>query len=202
MSLTSAETGPASFKAALGSLAASVNVITLWDAGGRPLGMTATAFSSVSVDPLLVLVCINRATRTYDQVSAGERFGVNILGTDAREISDYCGRPGGDKVLEAGWLAGGGAGTGADVGVGGGDWNSPALSGALAFLDCRVDQEVQAGTHAVIIGAVEGIGLPEPPGPGPHSQPLLHFRGRYRQLDRVRQAAAPRPLPIALEELA
>ncbi|HEY1701275.1 MAG TPA: flavin reductase family protein [Trebonia sp.] len=202
MSLTSAETGPASFKAALGSLAASVNVITLWDAGGRPLGMTATAFSSVSVDPLLVLVCINRATRTYDQVSAGERFGVNILGTDAREISDYCGRPGGDKVLEAGWLAGGGAGTGADVGVGDGAWNSPALSGALAFLDCRVDQEVQAGTHAVIIGAVEGIGLAEPPGPGPHSQPLLHFRGRYRQLDRVRQAAAPRPLPIALEELA
>lgn len=192
MSLTSAETGPASFKAALGSLAASVNVITLWDAGGRPLGMTATAFSSVSVDPLLVLVCINRATRTYDQVSAGERFGVNILGTDAREISDYCGRPGGDKVLEAGWLAGAGLRDG-------GAWNSPALSGALAFLDCRVDQQVQAGTHAVIIGAVEGIGLADP---GPHSQPLLHFRGRYRQLDRVRQAAAPRPLPIALEELA
>jgi flavin reductase (DIM6/NTAB) family NADH-FMN oxidoreductase RutF len=200
MSLTSAETGPASFKAALGSLAASVNVITLWDAGGRPLGMTATAFASVSVDPLLVLVCINRATRTYDQVSAGERFGVNILGTDAREISDYCGRPGGDKVLEAGWLAGAGLrGGGASNS---GAWNSPALSGALAFLDCRVDQQVQAGTHAVIIGAVEGIGLAEPSGPGPHSQPLLHFRGRYRQLDRVRQAAAPRPLPIALEELA
>jgi flavin reductase (DIM6/NTAB) family NADH-FMN oxidoreductase RutF len=190
MSLTSAETGRASFKAALGSLAASVSVITLRDPGGRPLGMTATAFSSVSVDPLLVLVCLNRATRTYGHVTAGERFGVNILGTDARELSDYCGRPGGDKVLEAGWLAGGGA------------WNSPALSGALAFLDCRVDQEVQAGTHAVIIGAVEGIGLAEPPGPGPHPQPLLHFRGRYRQLDRVRQAAAPRPLPIALEEFA
>ncbi|MGH3169344.1 MAG: flavin reductase family protein [Trebonia sp.] len=192
MPLTSVEPSQASFKAALGSVAASVNVITMWDSGPRdehrrPLGMTATAFASVSADPLLVLVCINRATRTYDHVAASGRFGVNILGSAAREISDYCGRPGGDKVLEPGWLS--------DPET----WRSPALSGALAFLDCRVDQEVPAGTHAVIIGAVEGIGLPAL---AQHFEPLLHFRGRYRQLDAVRQAAVPRPLPIALEELA
>ena len=187
MSLTSVETSQSSFKAALGSVAASVNVITMWDGHHRPLGMTATAFSSVSADPMLVLVCINRATRTYDHVAASGRLGVNILGSAAREISDYCGRPGGDKVLDSGWLA--------DTGA----WHTPALSGALAFLDCRIDQEVQAGTHAVIIGAVEGIGLPSL---AQHFEPLLHFRGRYRQLDAVRQAEALRPLPIALEELA
>jgi flavin reductase (DIM6/NTAB) family NADH-FMN oxidoreductase RutF len=187
MALTSVEPSKSSFKAALGSVAASVNVITMWDGGRRPLGMTATAFASVSADPLLVLVCINRATRTYDHVAAAGRFGVNILGSAAREISDYCGRPGGDKVLQSGWLAGGET------------WHTPALSGSLAFLDCRVDQEVQAGTHAVMIGVVEGIGLPSLT---QHFEPLLHFRGRYRQLDAVRQAAALRPLPIALEELA
>jgi flavin reductase (DIM6/NTAB) family NADH-FMN oxidoreductase RutF len=187
MSLTAVETSQSSFKAVLGSVAASVNVITMWDDDCRPLGMTATAFSSVSADPLLVLVCINRATRTYYHVAAGGRFGVNILGSAAREISDYCSRPGGDKILDSGWLA--------DTGT----WRSPALSGALAFLDCRVDQEVQAGTHAVVIGAVEGIGLASL---AQHFEPLLHFRGGYRQLDAVRKAAAPRPLPIALEELA
>jgi flavin reductase (DIM6/NTAB) family NADH-FMN oxidoreductase RutF len=187
MSLTRVETSQSSFKAALGSVAASVNVITMWDEDRRPLGMTATAFSSVSADPLLVLVCINRATRTYDHVAAGGRFGVNILGSAAREISDYCGRPGGDKLLDSGWLA--------DSGT----WRTPALSGSLVFLDCRIDQKVQAGTHAVVIGAVEGIGLASL---AQHFEPLLHFRGRYRQLDAVRQAAAPRPLPIALEELA
>lgn len=187
MSLIRVETGQSSFKAALGSVAASVNVITMWDEDRHPLGMTATAFSSVSADPLLALVCINRAARTYDHVAAAGRFGVNILGSAAREVSDYCSRPGEDKVLDSAWLA--------DTGM----WRSPALAGSLAFLDCQIDQEVQAGTHAVIIGAVEGIGLASL---GQHFEPLLHFRGRYRQLDAVRQAAAPRPLPIALEELA
>lgn len=187
MSLIPVEASQGGFRAALGSMAASVNVITMWDGCHRPLGMTATAFSSVSVDPLLVLVCINRATRTYDHVAAGGRFGVNVLGSAASGISDYCGRPGGDKVLDPDWLAAAGA------------WRSPALSGALAFLDCRIDQEVQAGTHAVIIGAVEGIGLASL---AQHVEPLLHFRGRYRQLDAVRKAAAPRPLPITIEELA
>lgn len=187
MSLTCVEASPSSFRAALGSVAASVNVITMWDEGHRPCGMTATAFASVSADPLLVLVCINRATRTYDHVAAAGRFGVNVLGSAAHEISDYCSRPGGDKLLDEDWLA--------DTGT----WHCPALSGALAFLDCQIDQEVQAGTHAVIIGTVEGIGLASL---AQHFEPLLHFRGRYRQLDAVRQAAAPRPLPIALEELA
>jgi flavin reductase (DIM6/NTAB) family NADH-FMN oxidoreductase RutF len=195
--LTSVETGQASFKAALGSVAASVNVITMRDEQGQPVGMTATAFSSVSADPPLVLVCVNRGTRTYGHVAAGGRFGVNVLGSAAREISDYCGRPGGDKILDPGWLSGPAPDGPAPDGPAA--WRSPALSGALAFLDCRIDQEVQAGTHAVIIAAVEGIGLAAP---GHHFEPLLHFRGRYRQLDRVRPAAAPRPLPIALEEFA
>ncbi len=183
--MRSAELGPASFKAALGSVAASVNVITMWDQEQRPLGMTATAFAAVSIDPLLVLVCVNRSTRTYEHIAGSGRFGVNVLGFAAHDVSDYCGRPGADKVIPLNWLA--------DRD----DWSSPSLSGALAFLDCSIDQQIQAGTHAVVIGAVEGIGLSSE---AQHYEPLLHFRGSYRQLDRFRPRSATRPLPIALEE--
>src|SRR3954451_7263822 len=116
MGLQPVTADPGGFKAALGSLAASVNVITMWDAESRPLGMTATAFASVSVDPLLILVCVNRSTRTYDHIRETRRFGVNILGSVAREISDYCARPGADKHLRPAWLAQNP------------DWRAPALS--------------------------------------------------------------------------
>src|SRR5690606_12299884 len=92
------------FRAALGNYASSVNVITMTDDDGRPLGMTATAFSSVSIDPLLILVCINRSTRTYQHIAARRVFGVNILGAVARDISDYCARAGADKNLDPRWL--------------------------------------------------------------------------------------------------
>lgn len=186
MALHPVDIDPNGFKAALGSLAASVTVITLWDEDGVPRGMTATAFSSVSVEPLLILVCVNRSSRTYEQIARQGRFGVNILGSVAREISDHCARPGADKGLRPDWLAEAES------------WRSPALSGALAFLDCEVDQEVHAGTHAVLIGAVQGIGLSTI---AAHHEPLLHFRGAYRQLQRKFHHPRPRPLPIAMEEL-
>lgn len=186
MALQPVESNPEGFKAALASFAASVTVITLWDAQGRPQGMTATAFSSVSVDPLLILVCVNRSTRTYRRVRDSRRFGVNILGAPARDISDYCARPGADKVLRPQWL------------TLRADWHAPALSGALAFLDCEVEQDVRAGTHAVLIGRVHGIGLSSA---APHHEPLLHFRGAYRQLPAQAPHPRPRPLPIVLEEL-
>jgi 3-hydroxy-9,10-secoandrosta-1,3,5(10)-triene-9,17-dione monooxygenase reductase component len=104
----------------------------------------------------------------------------------AREISDYCARPGADKYLEPGWLARNP------------DWRTPALSGALAFLDCEMDQDVAAGTHAVLIGTVRGIGISSA---AAHHEPLLHFRGAYRQLQAKAHYPRPRPLPITLEEL-
>lgn len=185
MALHPADRDPTGFKAALSSFAASVNIITLWDHDGRPLGMTATAFSSVSVDPLLILVCVNRSTRTYERIAETRRFGVNILGSPAREISDYCARPGADKALRPEWL------------TSNRDWHTPALSGALAYLDCEIDQDVHAGSHAVLIGSVGGIGLSTAM---QRHEPLLHFRGTYRQLQDTTHHQRPRPLPIALEE--
>lgn len=186
MSLSPIDVGIDGFKKVLGSTAASVNVITMRDPEGRAVGMTATAFSSVSADPLLVLVCINRATRTYEYARASGTFGVNILGTPGQRLSDYCSRPGGDKHLEQTWL------------TPHPEWLSPALRGALAFLDCEIDQDIQAGTHAVLIGRVRGIGIDHA-----HDGPLLHFRGAYRQLQTTFARPRPLPLPItSLEEFA
>jgi flavin reductase (DIM6/NTAB) family NADH-FMN oxidoreductase RutF len=187
MTLESLTPSSESFRAAVGAFAASVNIITTVDECERPCGMTATAFSSVSMDPLLVLVCVNRATRTYQHVARRGRFAVNILGADAQEISDFCSRPGGDKTLAQRWLAENNR------------WQSPTLAGALVVLDCRVHQDIEAGTHAVLIGEVVGIGMNRE---HQDAEPLVHFRGAYRRLTangatRMR----PKPLPIIVEEM-
>ena len=185
MALQNVAADSAGFRAALGNFASSVNVITLTDDDGQPLGMTATAFSSVSVDPLLILVCVNRSTRTYQHIASSGVFGVNILGAVARDISDYCARAGADKQLDPRWL------------VRKPEWQAPALAGALAFLDCQVEQDVQAGTHAVLIGAVRGIGLN--PSASEH-EPLVYFQGGYRPLHSRMRYPKPEELPVLLTD--
>jgi flavin reductase (DIM6/NTAB) family NADH-FMN oxidoreductase RutF len=202
MSLESVGAGPDGFRAALGTFASSVNVITMWDDDGKPLGMTATAFSSVSADPQLVLVCINRSTRTYDHISKRGRFGINILGAVARDISDYCARAGADKYLDESWLVanspvsvpGEAPTTNAPADAG---WSSPALAGALGFLDCSVEQDIHAGTHAVLIGAVEGIGLSKF---AREHEPLVYFQGSYRPLQAKVEYRRPQSLPILMDD--
>jgi flavin reductase (DIM6/NTAB) family NADH-FMN oxidoreductase RutF len=182
MGLTSPGVDRAGFRAALGRFASSVNVISIRDEEGVPLGMTATAFSSVSDDPLLVLICVNRDTRTYVRIARSGRFGVNMLGSTARAISDHCARPGSDKQLRAEWLS-------EDHG-----WVSPALRDALAFLDCEVDSETPAGTHAILVGRVRGIGL------AAHGDPLLYFGGRYQHIRAEVRYRRPAPLPVLGDE--
>ena len=178
------------FKVAVGAFASSVTVITVRDREGRPQGMTATAFCSVSFDPLLVLVCVNSSSGTYDRILRSGSFGVNVLSSASQEVSAYCARPGADKYLPAGWLS--------DQGQ---VCSAPAMEGALAYLDCEVFRRFPAGTHGVVIGRVHAVGLDDP-GPGgveEATSPLIHFRGGYRQLaaDRRTLAADRRTLAAA-----
>lgn len=78
------------------------------------------------------------------------------------------------------------------------EWQNPALSGALAFLDCEVEQDIRAGTHAVLIGAAKGIGLNEY---AQMHEPLMCFKGQYRRFQPSINYSQPRPLPILLDEL-
>src|SRR5882762_10213843 len=83
MSLTTAE-----FRKAMGSFATGVTIITL-DLDGEVHGMTANAFASVSLDPVLVLVCVDQKARTHAHLQAKKRFGINVLRADQRRISEY-----------------------------------------------------------------------------------------------------------------
>jgi len=171
------------FRDAMASFASGVNVVSVWDGDGRPYGMTASAFTSVSVDPQLVLVCLNRGCRTYREIRAESAFGVNILGQQGREIADHCARPGVDKTLPADWLRGPTLNES-------GNESAPHLRDALAFVDCALDSEIPAGGHAILVGSVRSIRLAES-----GQAPLVYFRGGYRRISehpdgRLRAATA------------
>ncbi|HMD76846.1 MAG TPA: flavin reductase family protein, partial [Terracidiphilus sp.] len=83
---------PSDFRKAMGCFATGVTIITV-DLDGQVHGMTANAFASVSLDPMLVLVCVDHTTRTHAHLHAKKRFGINVLGEDQRAISEYYARP-------------------------------------------------------------------------------------------------------------
>ena len=160
MSVTQAD-----FRKALGSFATGVTVITV-DYEGQEHGMTANAFASVSLDPLLVLVCVDHKARTHTYLHARKRFGVNVLSESQREISEYYARPTQthqDAEQEAGARF--------DRTLHG----TPLLHGALAYLECRLHTAQDAGDHTIFIAEVEDVVVRE-------GEPLLYFRGCYREI--------------------
>jgi flavin reductase (DIM6/NTAB) family NADH-FMN oxidoreductase RutF len=169
MSLTAIE-----FRKAMGCFATGVTIITL-DLDGEVHGMTANAVASVSLDPLLVLVCVGHVAQTHGHIHAKKRFGINILAESQRSISEYYARPvqvqvhaeqGREQVraeAEAGALFDRTA------------HGTPVLHGALAYLECKLQSSREAGDHTIFIAEVEGVVVR----PG---DPLLFFRGKYRKI--------------------
>lgn len=143
-------------------LAAGVTVITSVNDAGAPVGMTATAFSSVSLDPPMVLVCVNATARTRHAIEGSTGYGVNILAAGQEVIARQFASSAADKFAGVTWRAG-------RSGV-------PLIDGALATLECRVVQAVEAGTHIVYIGSVLD-------GEEPGGEPLIYHDGSYRTLD-------------------
>jgi flavin reductase len=153
------------FRRAMGSFATGVTVITVDDQGTIE-GMTANAFTSVSLEPLLVLVCVDRQARTHAQLHARKRFGVNVLAEGQRAIADYYARP--DRTHDRAERESGARfdRTAQDI---------PVLHGALAYLECRLQTIQEAGDHTIFIAEVEHVVVR----PG---EPLLYFRGAYRKI--------------------
>ncbi|WGW11693.1 flavin reductase family protein [Saxibacter everestensis] len=170
---------------ALGTFAAGVTIVTTFDDDSNAVGMTATAFTSVSFTPPSALICLSLSARTHNVIRTRGRFGVNLLATDGQELCDYCSAPGGDKVLPVMWLDTKSA------------WNAPCLNSAMVFFDCQVTEAIETGTHVIIIGSIKAIGL------SAHRDstgPLLHFRGNYRRLSPIEPGTSPDPLPIVFED--
>lgn len=156
---------PLTFRRVAGTFATGVTVITVERDPGVVHGMTANSFTSVSLDPLLVLVCVSHDARLFSFLKAQHRFGVGILREDQQALSEHFAKC--DQSPEAD----------AQMGVRY-RWTStgiPLLDGALAQLACNVVGEHPAGDHTIFLGEVESMESHE-------GQPLLFHRGQYRRL--------------------
>ena len=157
---TEGAVGEQEFRDALRLFTSGVTVITAPDGEGGVHGMTATAFSSLSLRPPLVLVAVARDTRCHRLIAAGRRFGVSILYDHQAEVSRHFGKQGlAARPPEFVTLDG-----------------VPVIEGSMAMLACALEEPVEGGDHSIFVGLVTAAEAR----PG---SPLLHFDGRYRTLN-------------------
>jgi flavin reductase (DIM6/NTAB) family NADH-FMN oxidoreductase RutF len=153
--------GKEEFRRALGHFASGVTVVTLKSGDGKPRGITVSAFSSVSLEPPLVMICIDKRSSVHVHLEEGSHFAVNILADDQELISRRFASREEDRF----------EGVGFSYGVTG----SPLLTGALATIECRVVHAYPGGDHTIFVGEVEATGVTD-------GKPLAYFRGGYSQL--------------------
>lgn len=151
----------ATMRTVLGHFATGVTVITAM-AEGQPVGIAANSFTSVSLDPPLVLFCAGKSSSTWPLMQKSGAFAVNVLGDHQEEISRLFASKNADRFAGVGFHA---AATG-----------SPVLTGSLAYLDCRIYAEHDAGDHVIVVGRVVELGVMD------ESSPLVFFRGGYNRL--------------------
>lgn len=151
---------------AFGTFVTGVTVITTWDAEGQPRGMTANSFTSVSLDPPLLLVCVSRNASSFPAFNASPAFAVNLLHEAQTDVSSLFASKSPDKF---------GAVSHDTIHTG-----APVLTDCMTWFDCSVHDRVEAGDHVVLIGRVQAFGTSA-------SAPLGFCRGRY--------AAVKDPLP-------
>jgi 3-hydroxy-9,10-secoandrosta-1,3,5(10)-triene-9,17-dione monooxygenase reductase component len=150
------------FRRVLSCFCSGVVVVTAID-GGTPVGLTCQSFSSLSLDPPLIMVAVSRSSHSWRRVRRSQRFAVNILGADQQPVSEAFGISGRDKFLATDWRPG--------------RHGSPLIVGAMAAIECALHAVYAGGDHEIGIGLV--LELHEPTG---SPEPLLYFRSEYRRL--------------------
>jgi 3,4-dihydroxy-2-butanone 4-phosphate synthase len=158
-----AETGR-QMRDVMGHFATGVSVVTARDGDGAPVGTTANAISSVSLDPPLLLACLARSSETLAAIRGSGRFAVNVLAADQRHHSDRFARKGGAVGVH-------------EVEFDDHELGVPVLPGALATVVCAVESIHPAGDHEIVVGLAHHL---EPGEPG--ARPLLFYRGSYSQI--------------------
>ena len=151
-------TDPKALRNAFGAFATGVTVITTRQPDGTPRGFTANSFTSVSLDPPLLLVCLAKTAHSADVFATAPHFAVNILAEDQKAVSGLFASRAPDKFAQCAWTPGP-----ADV---------PLIDRALAQFTCANHQLVDAGDHLILIGRIEHFTTAE-------GQPLGYFRGNY-----------------------
>jgi flavin reductase (DIM6/NTAB) family NADH-FMN oxidoreductase RutF len=157
------------FRRVMGHFVTGVTVVSAFD-GDEPFGITVNALSSVSLEPPLVMVALDRRRTLTPIVRVARRYAVNILSEDQQALSDcFAGadvRPGRDEFCGASWHAG-------PTGL-------PLLDGAIATLECTVVETFSAGDHDLFIGRVDSL-----VNETHHPMPLLYYRRRYLRIERA-----------------
>jgi flavin reductase (DIM6/NTAB) family NADH-FMN oxidoreductase RutF len=156
------ETDDAQFRRAMAQFATGITVVTTLDSEGRNLGLTVNAFSSVSLDPPLILVCIDNRSETHAGFESSGVFGVSVLAEDQEEWSRRFALVGPEKFDGGGFLKG-------TSGV-------ALLPGALVHLECRVAAAYPGGDHTIYVGKI--MSLAASPG-----RPLLYHGSAYGRLE-------------------
>ena len=156
------------FRDVIGRFASGVTVITT-RVGDQDFGTTASAFSSLSMEPPMLLVCLNKTSETRQAIAEAGWFAVNILSEHQTDIAYAFARKSPDKFRDAEIVRG--------------RYDIPLIPETLAQLECRVEETATGGTHTVFMGAVEAATAGE-------GEPLTYYRGRFGRLESVREEEA------------
>jgi 3-hydroxy-9,10-secoandrosta-1,3,5(10)-triene-9,17-dione monooxygenase reductase component len=148
------------FREAISHFATGVTVVTTMSEG-KPAGMTASAVASLSLDPVLLLVCINHKLPTHTAIEQSKRFVVNVLGEGQQDLALHFARPAPDKFADVTLKP---------------DYELPVLDDAIAFFVCDVHERFAGGDHSIFTGLVRECGA------RPGRRPLLYFRSGFGAL--------------------
>jgi flavin reductase (DIM6/NTAB) family NADH-FMN oxidoreductase RutF/pimeloyl-ACP methyl ester carboxylesterase len=150
------------FRDALGCFATGVTIVTAMNDAGEPIGLTANSFTSVSLDPPLLLVCVANSSSSAAVMRTTKRFAVNVLQIGQQPTSNRFAGKGEDRFANTPWEVG--------------EFGTPVLSGSLASFECERDALHDGGDHFILVGRVLKAMFE------PRRDPLLYFRGKYRRL--------------------
>lgn len=156
---------PRTLRTVLGKFATGVVVVTANTPDGTPVGMTMNSFTSVSLDPPLILCCVGRTSQLHPALTTADAFAVNVLRESQKDVSRQFARPGLERFGSLRPLRGASG--------------APLIEGALAVLECANERVIDAGDHDIVVGRVRKLDttrdLP--------AEPLVYFAGGYRSLD-------------------
>jgi flavin reductase (DIM6/NTAB) family NADH-FMN oxidoreductase RutF len=153
---------PEHFRQVMGNFATGITVVTTRDRLGKPRGLTVNAFTSVSLDPLLVLICLDRKLSSLEAFESSKQFGVSMLSEHQEELSRLFARKDSDRP-ESLYFEG-------KLGM-------PLLKNALAVMECETVEIYSGGDHFIFLGEVKNAEVLHV------GQPLLYFHGKYRTLN-------------------
>ncbi|MGA2118027.1 MAG: flavin reductase family protein [Bryobacteraceae bacterium] len=167
MSSDRAQTSAASvsselFRQACGRFPTGVAIAAIAGSDGAPHGLTVSSFTSLSLDPPLVLICLGHAVTLIDHFRTAEHFGLSVLREDQRPISERFARRGQNRFTGVPWHSG--------------EFHVPLINGSLAAIECAVDRRIAAGDHDILIGRVLRAHVSE-------GRPLVHWAGKYGRLE-------------------